>query len=173
LHTPKRRSTMDQFIFQRRTPATEEESTGPSVQPQDAAFTNIVRESPSPADAKTGADADITHSGGRAGSDPGKTHESRPPPEQEFMDEDQAGPDPGESLAALAGQNPESTHDDFMANLYPNRRTPATEEESTGPSVQPQDAAFTNIVRESPSPADAKTGADADITHSGGDTEIL
>ncbi|GJY64659.1 hypothetical protein Tco_0466119 [Tanacetum coccineum] len=33
----------------------------------------------------------------QAGIDPGKTHESRPPPEQVFMDEDQAGPDPGES----------------------------------------------------------------------------
>ncbi|GKE48523.1 hypothetical protein Tco_1479781 [Tanacetum coccineum] len=30
-----------------------------------------------------------------AGSDPGETHESRPPPEHVFMDEDQAGPDPG------------------------------------------------------------------------------
>nr|GEX56380.1 hypothetical protein [Tanacetum cinerariifolium] len=29
----------------------------------------------------------------QAGSDPGKTLESRPPPEQEFMEEDQAGPD--------------------------------------------------------------------------------
>ncbi|GKG42249.1 hypothetical protein Tco_0476547, partial [Tanacetum coccineum] len=35
LHTPKRRSTTDQFIFQRRTPATKEASTGPSAQPQD------------------------------------------------------------------------------------------------------------------------------------------
>nr|GEZ52676.1 hypothetical protein [Tanacetum cinerariifolium] len=32
LHTPKRRSTTDQFIFQRRSPATEEASTGPSAQ---------------------------------------------------------------------------------------------------------------------------------------------
>ncbi|GJV48404.1 hypothetical protein Tco_1438616 [Tanacetum coccineum] len=31
LHTPKRRSTTDQFIFQRRTPATKEASTGPSA----------------------------------------------------------------------------------------------------------------------------------------------
>ncbi|GKG34193.1 hypothetical protein Tco_0436889, partial [Tanacetum coccineum] len=30
-----------------------------------------------------------------------------------------------------------------------------------------------NIVRESPSPADAETGADTDKTNSGGDTEIL
>ncbi|GJX58112.1 hypothetical protein Tco_0289502 [Tanacetum coccineum] len=56
----------------------------------------------------------------QAGSDPGKTHESRPPPEQVFMDEDQAKPDPGESSVALAGPDPEPTHDEFMADLYPN-----------------------------------------------------
>ncbi|GJY08698.1 retrovirus-related pol polyprotein from transposon TNT 1-94 [Tanacetum coccineum] len=64
LHTPKRRSTTDQFIFQRRTLATEEASTGPSAQPQDDTSANIVRGSPSPADAKTGADTDRTNSRG-------------------------------------------------------------------------------------------------------------
>ncbi|GJY96768.1 hypothetical protein Tco_0513678 [Tanacetum coccineum] len=151
LHTPKRRSTTDQFIFQRRTLATKEASTGPSAQPQDDASANIVCDSPSHADAETSADTDKTNSGGnteilqigeeqgedvdnqvnleektaeldqgQAGSDPGKTPESRPPPEQVFMDEDQAGPDPGESHVALAGPNPEPTHDEFMANAYPN-----------------------------------------------------
>nr|GEV04681.1 hypothetical protein [Tanacetum cinerariifolium] len=57
---------------------------------------------------------------GQAGSDHGKTPKSRPPPEQEFMDEDQAGPNSGEIHAAFAGSNPEPTHDDFMANVYPN-----------------------------------------------------
>ncbi|GJV62369.1 hypothetical protein Tco_1468469 [Tanacetum coccineum] len=150
LHTPKRRSTTDQFIFQRQTPATEEALTGPSAQPQDDTSANIVRDSPSPADAETGVESDKTNSGGdteilqiteelgeyvdkqvnleektaeldqdQAGSDPGETHESRPPPEQVFMDEDQAGPDPGISRVALAGPDPEPTHDEFMANLYP------------------------------------------------------
>ncbi|GKC80316.1 hypothetical protein Tco_1131090 [Tanacetum coccineum] len=36
------------------------------------------------------------------------------------MDEDQAGPDLGEIRVALAGPNPEPTHEDFMANVYPN-----------------------------------------------------
>ncbi|GKC08620.1 hypothetical protein Tco_1000230 [Tanacetum coccineum] len=150
LHMPKKRSTTDQFIFQRRTPATEEASTGPSAQPQDDASANIVRDSPSPADAETGADTDITTSTantevlyaedvqgeeishtvvleektteldeGQAGSDPGKTPESRPPPEHEHMDEDQAGPNPGQSHEALAGPNPEPMHDDFIATVYP------------------------------------------------------
>ncbi|GKG15054.1 hypothetical protein Tco_0354654, partial [Tanacetum coccineum] len=34
-------------------------------------------------------------------------------------DEYQAGPDPGESRVALAGPNPEPTHNEFMADLYP------------------------------------------------------
>ncbi|GKD92439.1 hypothetical protein Tco_1372276 [Tanacetum coccineum] len=136
LHTPKRRSTTDQFIFQRRALATEEASTGPSAQPQDDASANIVRDSPSPADAETGADTNKKNSGGdteilqigevqsddvanvvnleektveidegQAGSDPGKTPESRPPPDEDKMDEDQAGPDPRERRVALARPN--------------------------------------------------------------------
>nr|GFC62437.1 hypothetical protein [Tanacetum cinerariifolium] len=31
----------------------------------------------------------------------------------------QAGPDPGESREALAGPDPEPTHDEFMVDLYP------------------------------------------------------
>ncbi|GJT13314.1 hypothetical protein Tco_0860356 [Tanacetum coccineum] len=148
LHTPKSRSTTDQFIFQRRTPATEEASIGPSAQLQDHASTNIVRDSPSLADAETGVGSDKTNSGGdteilqineelgedvekqvdleektveldqdQAGSDPGETHESRPPPEHVLMDEDQAGPDPRISRVALAGPDPEPTHDEFMTDL--------------------------------------------------------
>ncbi|GKF79188.1 hypothetical protein Tco_0234756, partial [Tanacetum coccineum] len=104
-------------IYIPRTPATEEASTGPSAQPHDEASANIFRDSPSPADAETGADTDKTNSGGKtakldqgqAGLDPGKTPESRPPPEQVFMDKDQARPDLGESRVALAGPNPEPT----------------------------------------------------------------
>ncbi|GJY11411.1 hypothetical protein Tco_0379596 [Tanacetum coccineum] len=149
LHTPKRRSTTDQFIFQRKTIATEEALTGPSAQLQDDTSANIICDSPSSADAKTGAGLDKTNSGcdievlqitdelgedvdeqvnleektvkldqDQAGSDPGETHESRPPPEQVLKDEDQARPDPGISRMALAGPDPEPMHDEFMANLY-------------------------------------------------------
>nr|GFA26609.1 hypothetical protein [Tanacetum cinerariifolium] len=55
---------------------------------------------------------------GQAGSNPGKIPESRPLLEQEFMEEDHAGPDPGVSRVAVAGPNPEPTHEEFMANLY-------------------------------------------------------
>ncbi|GJT99756.1 hypothetical protein Tco_1110095, partial [Tanacetum coccineum] len=56
---------------------------------------------------------------GQAGSDPGKTPESRPPPEHEDMDEDQAGPNPRQSHEALVGPHPEPMHDDFIATVYP------------------------------------------------------
>ncbi|GKG59292.1 hypothetical protein Tco_0604943, partial [Tanacetum coccineum] len=64
LHTPKRRSTTDQFILQRRIPTTEEALTGPYVQPLDDTSANIIRDSPSPTDAETGARSDKTSSGG-------------------------------------------------------------------------------------------------------------
>nr|GEU39613.1 hypothetical protein [Tanacetum cinerariifolium] len=57
---------------------------------------------------------------GQAGSDPGKTPKSRPPQEQEFMEEDQAETDPGVSRVALTGPNPEPTYEEFMANVYPD-----------------------------------------------------
>ncbi|GKD59475.1 hypothetical protein Tco_1296984, partial [Tanacetum coccineum] len=150
LHTPNMRSTTDQFIFQKRTPATEEASSGPSALPQNDTSINIIRGSPSLADAETGVGSDKTNNGGdteilqineelgeyvekqvdleektveldqdQAGSNPGETHESRPPPEHVLMDEDQAGPDPRISRVALAGPDPEPTHDEFMTDFYP------------------------------------------------------
>nr|GFA22942.1 hypothetical protein [Tanacetum cinerariifolium]GFA23047.1 hypothetical protein [Tanacetum cinerariifolium] len=104
-------------------------STGPSTQAQDDTFVNIVRDSPSLADAKTeiGAASENTNNRektdeldqGQARSEPGRTPESRPPPEQLVMDEDQARSDPGKSRRAIAGPDPEPTHDEFMAELYP------------------------------------------------------
>nr|GEV61155.1 E-beta-farnesene synthase [Tanacetum cinerariifolium] len=76
--------------------ATEEASNGPSVQPQDDTSTNIVRESPSLADAET-EDQTTELDEGQAGSDPGKTLESRPSADDDKMNEDQARPDPGKS----------------------------------------------------------------------------
>ncbi|GJT07804.1 retrovirus-related pol polyprotein from transposon TNT 1-94 [Tanacetum coccineum] len=55
----------------------------------------------------------------QAGSDPGETLKSRPQLEQVHMEEDRAGPDPGISRVVLTGLDPEPTHDEFMADLYP------------------------------------------------------
>ncbi|GKB57954.1 hypothetical protein Tco_0914140 [Tanacetum coccineum] len=104
LHMPKRRSTIDQFIFQRRTPATEEASTGPSTQPQDDTTANIVRDSSSPADAKTSADIDKTNSGGdteilQIGEEQGDdvTNMVNLEEKTDVIDEGQAGSDPGKT----------------------------------------------------------------------------
>ncbi|GJT58126.1 hypothetical protein Tco_0993180 [Tanacetum coccineum] len=55
----------------------------------------------------------------QAGSDPGKTLESRPLPERVLMEEDQAGSNPGQSHVVQAGPNPEPMHEDFVATVYP------------------------------------------------------
>ncbi|GJV19765.1 retrovirus-related pol polyprotein from transposon TNT 1-94 [Tanacetum coccineum] len=64
LPQPKKKSTMDQYIFQRRTPVTEEASTGPSTQPQDDTFANVVCDTPSPTDVETQADTKNSNSEG-------------------------------------------------------------------------------------------------------------
>ncbi|GJZ91497.1 hypothetical protein Tco_0663424 [Tanacetum coccineum] len=56
---------------------------------------------------------------GQTRSDPGKTPESRPPPEREHMEEDQAGSDLGQSHVAQARPNPKPMHKDFIAIVYP------------------------------------------------------
>nr|GEZ22996.1 hypothetical protein [Tanacetum cinerariifolium] len=122
---PKRRSTNDQFIFQRWTPAIEASLIGPSTQAQDNTSANIVRNSPSPVDAETGvASEKLTVETdeldqGQAGSNPGRTPESRPLPKQVVMDEDRARQDLRESRGALTGPDLEPTHDEFMIDLYP------------------------------------------------------
>ncbi|GJU33894.1 hypothetical protein Tco_1182248 [Tanacetum coccineum] len=55
---------MDQYIFQRRTPITQDSSTGPSSQPQDDTSANVVRDTLSPADAETSADTEKSNSVG-------------------------------------------------------------------------------------------------------------
>ncbi|GJT93492.1 copia protein [Tanacetum coccineum] len=129
LHKPKRRSTMDQLIFQRWTPATEEASIGPSTQPQDDASTNIVHDSPSPADAKTRANTDITTSTANTkvlyvedvqGEE--ISHTLVLEEKTTELDEGQAGPDPGKTPESRpqpehehmdedqAGPNPRQSH---------------------------------------------------------------
>nr|GEU52786.1 hypothetical protein [Tanacetum cinerariifolium] len=96
LHTPKRRSTTDQFVLQRQTSVTEEASTRPFAQAHDDTSINIICDSPSLADAKTeiGATSEKTNSGG----------------ETKILQIDEE---------ALARPDPEPTYDEFMADLYP------------------------------------------------------
>ncbi|GJV11974.1 hypothetical protein Tco_1353515 [Tanacetum coccineum] len=56
---------------------------------------------------------------GHAGSDPGKTPESRPPLKRKLIEEDQAGSDPRQSHVAQARPNPKPIHEYFIAIVYP------------------------------------------------------
>ncbi|GKB82944.1 hypothetical protein Tco_0949839 [Tanacetum coccineum] len=105
LHTPKRRSTTDQFILQRRTPTTKDASTGPSTQPLDDTSANIIRDSSSPTYAETGARSDKTSGRGdteivQITEELGEDVEKQENVEEETveLDQDQAGSDPGETL---------------------------------------------------------------------------
>ncbi|GJT92514.1 hypothetical protein Tco_1081359 [Tanacetum coccineum] len=126
LQRPKKKSITDQYIFQRRTSVTQDASTGPSAQPRDDTSANVVCDTSSPADAETDVsntvaleERTVKLDEGQTGSDPGKTHESRPLPEHELMEEDQARSKPVQSHVALAGPNPEPMHEDFIATIYP------------------------------------------------------
>ncbi|GJT51112.1 hypothetical protein Tco_0977269 [Tanacetum coccineum] len=141
---PKKKSTTDQYIFQRRTLVTEKASTGPYAQPQDDTSTNVVRDTPSPAYAETGADTEKSNSEGdteilnvdeerdenvsntvaleerTVELDEGQAG-SDPGNTLESRsppDEDQAGSNPGQSHVALAGPNLEPMHEDFIATVY-------------------------------------------------------
>nr|GEW31197.1 hypothetical protein [Tanacetum cinerariifolium]GEY58702.1 hypothetical protein [Tanacetum cinerariifolium] len=103
-------------------PTTKEALTGTSAQPRDDTFASVIRETPSLADAEIGDDTNKVISEGDTkilNIDPGKTPKSRPPLDDDKMDEDQARSDLGKSHVALVGLNPELMHDDFVATVYP------------------------------------------------------
>nr|GEW78060.1 hypothetical protein [Tanacetum cinerariifolium] len=62
LQQPKKKSTTGHYIFQKRTPITQEASTGPSTQPQDDTSVNLVHDTPFLADAETSADTEKSNS---------------------------------------------------------------------------------------------------------------
>ncbi|GJS21994.1 hypothetical protein Tco_0450626 [Tanacetum coccineum] len=112
LQKPKKKSTTDQYIFQRRTPATQDASTGPSTQPQDDTSANVVHDTPSPVDAETGADTEKSNS---------EMNTEILYVEEEHGEEvsNMAGSNPEQSHVVQAGPNPEPMHEDFVATVYP------------------------------------------------------
>ncbi|GJU69714.1 hypothetical protein Tco_1255973 [Tanacetum coccineum] len=130
---------MDQFILQRRIPTTEEASTRPSAQPLDDTSANIVRESPSPADAETGARSDKTSSGGdtevlQITEELGDDVEKQENVEEKTveLDEDQAGSYPRETYESQPP--PEQAHmDEDQARLDPRISRVAL----AGPNLEP------------------------------------
>ncbi|GJS20240.1 hypothetical protein Tco_0448872 [Tanacetum coccineum] len=53
------------------------------------------------------------------------------------------------------------------------RQLPVVKDASTGPSAQPHDDTSVNVVRDTPFPADAETGADTEKSNSEGDTKNI
>ncbi|GJV21398.1 hypothetical protein Tco_1370418 [Tanacetum coccineum] len=96
---------------QRRAPVTEEAFTGPLTQPEDDTSSNIVCDTPSHPDAKTGAEAGWFLTVWVITKDPDVGKEK---------DEDQDGSNPGQSHVALAGPNPEPMHEDFIVTNPPS-----------------------------------------------------
>ncbi|GJU86748.1 hypothetical protein Tco_1294294 [Tanacetum coccineum] len=107
LQNPKKKSTTIQYIFQRRTLVTQDASTRPSTQPQDDTSANVVLDTLSPTDAKTGADTKKSTNKGQAGL------------ERVLMEEDQAGSNPRQSYVVQTGPNLEPMHQDFFATVDP------------------------------------------------------
>ncbi|GKC61513.1 hypothetical protein Tco_1089111 [Tanacetum coccineum] len=142
---PKKKSTTDQYIFQRRTLVTEEASTGPYAQPQDDTSANVVRDTLSPAYAETAADTEKSNSEGdteilNVDEERDENVSNMVALEERMIeldegqagsdpgntlesrsppDEERAGSNPGQSHVALAGPNPEPMHEDFIATVYP------------------------------------------------------
>ncbi|GJZ67790.1 hypothetical protein Tco_0631030 [Tanacetum coccineum] len=141
----KGKSTTDQYIFQRRTPVNEETSTGPLAQLKDDMSANIVRDTPSPPDAETSAEVEMSDSKGdtkilNVGKEKGEDVSNTLFLEERTVkldegqagsdpcntlesrpppDEDQDGSNPGPSHVALALSNPKPMHEDFIALVYP------------------------------------------------------
>ncbi|GKC00957.1 hypothetical protein Tco_0987093 [Tanacetum coccineum] len=106
LQTPKKKSTTDQYIFQRRVPATQDVTTRPSTQPEDDTSANMVHESPSSVDAETSAAVELSVS--KADTKILSVGEELPQGEEVSkmvtleertvdLDEGQVGSDPGKS----------------------------------------------------------------------------
>ncbi|GJS79445.1 retrovirus-related pol polyprotein from transposon TNT 1-94 [Tanacetum coccineum] len=119
LQQPKKKSTTDQYIFQRRTLVTKEGSNGPSAEPQDDTSVNMVRDTPSPADAETGADTEKSNIEGDTEILDIDEDRDENMSNTVALEERTAGSNLRQSHVALAGPNPEPIHEDFVATVYP------------------------------------------------------
>ncbi|GJX33539.1 hypothetical protein Tco_0243394 [Tanacetum coccineum] len=145
LQNPKKKSTTNQYIFQRWSTKNQDASTGPSAQPQDDTSANVVHDTSSPADAETSADTkksnnkadtEILNVGKEQGGDVSNTVDleertvkldegpagsdlGKTPKSRPPLEEDQAGSNPGQSHAVQARPNLEPMHEDFLTTVYP------------------------------------------------------
>ncbi|GJR20494.1 hypothetical protein Tco_0969021 [Tanacetum coccineum] len=112
LQNPKKQSIKDQYIFQRRSPVTQDASTGPSAQPHDDTSANVVHDTSSLADFTNDAEtvADMEQSNSKN--------------DNEILNvEEEHGEEVSNTVALeekIAGPNPEPMHEDFIATVYPD-----------------------------------------------------
>nr|GEU44559.1 E-beta-farnesene synthase [Tanacetum cinerariifolium] len=115
----------DEYNLQRGIQMSLESFQAPVSGVADDTSTNVVCDTSSPADVKTSADTKKSNKRtveldkGQAGLVPGKSSESRPPPERVHMEEDYTGLNPGQSHVVLTRPNLEPMHKDFIATVYP------------------------------------------------------
>ncbi|GJR75967.1 hypothetical protein Tco_0088332 [Tanacetum coccineum] len=115
IQMPKKKSTTDQYIFQRQILVAQDVTKRPSAQPEDDTSANVVHDTPSLADNKTTV-AETKRSNSENDT---KILHIADDQEHVIMEEDQAGLDPGTSYVALARPNPKPMHEDFIAIVYP------------------------------------------------------
>ncbi|GKC84224.1 hypothetical protein Tco_1139941, partial [Tanacetum coccineum] len=117
---------MSTIYNERRIIATQDETTRPSAQPEDASSAQMVRETLSHADAETGVDEEKTNSEAdteimNIGDEQGEDATNTVALEEITieLDKGQARSNTKQSYVALAGPNPEPMHGDFLTTIYP------------------------------------------------------
>ncbi|GKB91842.1 hypothetical protein Tco_0964114 [Tanacetum coccineum] len=123
LQQPKKKSTTDQYIFQRRTPVTKEASTGPSAEPRDDTSANVVPDTPSHVDAETRADMDKTEGDTEilnVGEEKGEDVSNTVALEERTveLDEGQNRSEPSKTPESYPLPK-RPMHEDFVATMYP------------------------------------------------------
>ncbi|GJW43879.1 hypothetical protein Tco_0072678 [Tanacetum coccineum] len=115
LRKPKKKSIANQYIIQKRIPMLKLELTENSNNEGDTEILNVDEErGENVSNIMALEERTVKLDESQAGSDPGNTLESRPPP-----NEDQSGSNPRQRNVALARPNPEPMHKDFIATVYP------------------------------------------------------
>ncbi|GJT44582.1 hypothetical protein Tco_0953297 [Tanacetum coccineum] len=182
LQKPKKKSIADQYIFQRRNPATHDALIGPSAQPEDVTSANVVHETPSPADAKTDADLELSVSEAyikilnvgeeqQQGDEVLKTMTLKE--RTVDLNEGQAGSDPGKSVECRpppehevmkedqAGSNPRLSH---VALVGPDPKPMHDDFVATNLDETLGDQFFNNKPTEEPGKANVETKVESIVT---------
>nr|GEU76696.1 putative pol protein [Tanacetum cinerariifolium] len=117
LQTPKKKSPVDQFIFQRRT-STPTGSSGHDESSSLYAELGLTDSEVESDEDVLGTDAGVPDEG-RAGPNPGDQDEAQAGPNPDEQDEGQARPNPGDAATCLNTTSPEQMDEGFTSTAYP------------------------------------------------------